>query len=55
MTATQATPDGIACIDCGHGKRAHAHFRPGTDCSLCECPRWPGLIRRALATIRRQA
>jgi hypothetical protein len=22
---------------CGHGKRAHQHYRRGTDCALCGC------------------
>lgn len=55
MTATQAGPDGIACIDCGHGERAHSHFHRRTYCALCDCPRFPGPIRRALAAIRRHA
>jgi hypothetical protein len=25
---------------CGHGKSAHSHYRRGTDCSLCDCPRF---------------
>jgi len=25
---------------CGHQLRAHRHYRPGSDCGLCECPRW---------------
>lgn len=54
MIATQTGPDGLACIDCGHGQKAHAHFRRGTDCALCDCKRFPGLIRRALAAIRRR-
>jgi hypothetical protein len=23
---------------CGHSKVAHMHYRPGSDCSGCECP-----------------
>ena len=25
---------------CGHGKRAHQHYRKGTDCAFCECGRF---------------
>ena len=25
---------------CGHEEEAHRHYRVGTDCSLCECPRF---------------
>ena len=23
---------------CGHGRSVHEHYRPGTDCALCDCP-----------------
>ena len=26
--------------DCGHGRTAHSHLRPGTNCSVCACPTW---------------
>ena len=29
----------MICV-CGHGQEAHQHYRPGTDCSLCPCPKW---------------
>jgi hypothetical protein len=25
---------------CRHSRDAHRHYRPGSDCALCECPRW---------------
>jgi hypothetical protein len=25
---------------CGHGKRAHQHYRRGSDCALCACRRF---------------
>ena len=37
---------------CHHRRDAHRHYRPGSDCALCECPRWspwnpmPRLARR---------
>ncbi|SFP13212.1 hypothetical protein SAMN05660464_2157 [Geodermatophilus dictyosporus] len=32
--------DSSACSGCGHTRRAHQHYRRGTDCSLCSCPRF---------------
>jgi hypothetical protein len=29
------------CV-CGHAKKAHVHYRRGTECALCDCPRWYG-------------
>jgi hypothetical protein len=31
-------PRGQVCR-CGHPKRAHQHYRAGTDCALCTCTR----------------
>jgi hypothetical protein len=25
---------------CGHDRAAHAHYRPGSDCAVCDCSRW---------------
>jgi hypothetical protein len=25
---------------CGHDRGAHRHYRQGSDCALCDCPRW---------------
>lgn len=25
---------------CGHTRDSHQHFRQGTDCALCRCPRY---------------
>jgi len=25
---------------CGHAARAHEHYRRGTDCALCACPKF---------------
>jgi hypothetical protein len=27
------------CV-CGHERKAHQHYRRGTDCALCDCKRW---------------
>lgn len=27
------------CV-CGHAREAHEHLRRGTDCALCDCPRF---------------
>jgi hypothetical protein len=39
---------GKACT-CGHGKKAHEHYRRGTDCALCSCARFH---RRLLDRLR---
>ncbi len=41
---TNGTPGGSgdqvrACV-CGHPETAHQHYRAGTDCALCTCPRF---------------
>ena len=36
-----------ACT-CGHGKEAHQHYRKGTDCALCSCPRYDRPFSRRL-------
>lgn len=25
---------------CGHTREAHSHYRKGSDCALCPCPRF---------------
>jgi hypothetical protein len=25
---------------CGHPRAAHEHYRAGTDCAQCDCPRY---------------
>jgi hypothetical protein len=25
---------------CGHSQGAHEHYRRGTDCALCQCPKF---------------
>ncbi|PZE70906.1 MULTISPECIES: hypothetical protein [unclassified Curtobacterium] len=32
--------DDAACGTCGHAQAAHEHYRPGTDCALCDCPKF---------------
>jgi hypothetical protein len=32
---------------CGHWRQAHEHYRSGTDCSLCPCPRFRAAGRSA--------
>jgi hypothetical protein len=41
--------DRIVLCRCGHDRLAHEHYRKGSECALCECPRWspPGVLRRA--------
>ena len=31
--------DTVKCV-CGHPREAHEHYRPGTDCALCDCPKF---------------
>ncbi|MGD3261515.1 hypothetical protein QT366_22665, partial [Xanthomonas citri pv. citri] len=31
--------DTTTCV-CGHPRDAHEHYRPGTDCALCDCPKF---------------
>jgi hypothetical protein len=35
------------CGTCGHAARAHAHYRTGSDCALCDCPQLRVTRRRA--------
>lgn len=28
------------CTGCGHERGPHRHYRPGSNCTLCGCPRW---------------
>jgi hypothetical protein len=42
---------------CRHSRDAHRHYRPGSDCALCECPRlasWNlvSRLRRRTAKVR---
>ena len=34
-----AAEDSATCV-CGHPQEAHEHYRPGSDCALCDCPRF---------------
>jgi hypothetical protein len=31
---------------CGHAERAHEHYRSGTDCALCSCPKFKASAAR---------
>jgi hypothetical protein len=31
---------GAKSCTCGHGFNAHEHYRRGTDCALCTCPKF---------------
>ena len=30
----------IRLCRCGHPRRVHVHYRDGSDCGQCLCPRW---------------
>jgi hypothetical protein len=34
------------CTGCGHERGPHRHYRRGSDCALCRCPRWQRARRR---------
>lgn len=44
---------------CGHDKPVHEHWRSGSDCALCSCPRYrvdkAALAAAALGSLRRGA
>ncbi|SDQ81466.1 hypothetical protein SAMN02800687_2691 [Curtobacterium sp. UNCCL20] len=31
--------DTVTCV-CGHVRETHEHYRPGSDCALCDCPKF---------------
>jgi hypothetical protein len=43
-----AAPHSGRTCTCGHSKQAHQHYRPGTDCAMCSCPRYTGPLSRLL-------
>lgn len=48
MLLLVARPATVLCR-CGHAQIAHLHYRPGTDCAMCECARFRrGRTLRAL-------
>lgn len=50
-----ASDDDMPC-GCGHANRAHQHYRKGTDCALCVCPRFTAARageRRGFRLLRR--
>ncbi len=42
--------DDQPCLNCGHKRRVHMHYRAGMDCGLCSCPNlstgWMARLRR---------
>ncbi len=41
-------PGGAVCSGCGHARQAHQHYRRGTECSLCSCPRYHRSAKAAI-------
>jgi hypothetical protein len=39
-TSTSVPGASESTCRCGHQPDAHRHYRPGSDCGLCECPWW---------------
>lgn len=51
-------PTGPARVDaagrpcrCGHARELHEHYRRGTDCASCDCPRFRGRPRNPVAAV----
>ncbi len=42
-----------ASCGCGHGKRAHEHYRRGSDCAFCDCARYRRPLLRRLGLYAR--
>jgi len=40
LRGTAVTAPRWVLCRCGHDHDAHRHYRHGSDCALCECPRW---------------
>ncbi|MDP4334492.1 hypothetical protein Q7F20_14015 [Curtobacterium sp. A7_M15] len=38
-SSVATTTETAVCV-CGHVQDAHEHYRPGSDCALCDCPRY---------------
>jgi hypothetical protein len=36
---TVVVVDTLTCV-CGHPRDAHEHYRPGSDCALCDCQKF---------------
>ncbi len=46
-------PPAAATCGCGHVKRAHEHYRRGSDCAFCDCVRYRRpLLRRLVRFVR---
>jgi len=47
----------MKCASCHHTRVAHEHYRAGTECSICMCPRFAAplwwLLLNALKGTRR--
>lgn len=39
VPTSHASTETAVCV-CGHAQDAHEHYRPGSDCALCDCPRY---------------
>ena len=40
---------------CGHARFPHEHYRRGSDCALCDCPRWRPVRGAVRELVRRWA
>jgi hypothetical protein len=39
LAVVPVAEDSATCV-CGHQQAAHEHYRRGSDCALCDCPRF---------------
>ena len=46
--AMRVSADRTVLCRCGHHRAAHQHYRKGSECVLCDCPRWspPSFVDR---------
>jgi hypothetical protein len=40
VLASRRYRDPAGWCQCTHPRQAHRHYRPGTDCGQCQCPRF---------------
>jgi hypothetical protein len=57
VLASRRYRDPAGWCHCSHPEQAHRHYRPGTDCGQCQCPRfrpadWDQAYDRELGKLR---
>jgi hypothetical protein len=56
IPAQRSAPAMERACRCGHGAETHEHFRAGSDCAVCDCPRFrsAGLAEHLTAVLGRR-